>query len=151
MSLTKVNYIDNSTIITAQNLNDIQDNVINLQNEIPNKLSMELLWENASPTSSFAAQTIALDYSQFDRIKIEADLLPDYKAVLMCEVKAENEIGCEFLYGGASAVFSRRCILNANGLEVQDGYQTPYSTVTPQQNDTIYIPWRIYGIKGVKE
>ena len=28
MSLTKVNYIDNSTIITAKNLNDIQDNVI---------------------------------------------------------------------------------------------------------------------------
>ena len=28
MSLTKVNYIDNETIITAQNLNDIQDNVI---------------------------------------------------------------------------------------------------------------------------
>ena len=28
MSLTKVNYIDNSTIITAQNLNDIQDNII---------------------------------------------------------------------------------------------------------------------------
>ena len=30
MSLTKVNYIDNSTIITAQNLNDIQDNIIEL-------------------------------------------------------------------------------------------------------------------------
>lgn len=28
MSLTKVNYIDNSTIITAKNLNDIQDNII---------------------------------------------------------------------------------------------------------------------------
>lgn len=35
MSLTKVNYIDNSTIITAKNLNDIQDNIIELQNRIP--------------------------------------------------------------------------------------------------------------------
>lgn len=35
MSLTKVNYIDNSTIITAKNLNDIQDNIIELQNNRP--------------------------------------------------------------------------------------------------------------------
>lgn len=34
MSLTKVNYIDNSTIITAKNLNDIQDNIIELDNNL---------------------------------------------------------------------------------------------------------------------
>lgn len=37
MSLTKVNYIDNSTIITAQNLNDIQDNIIEL-NKLEDKI-----------------------------------------------------------------------------------------------------------------
>lgn len=31
--LNKVNYVDNQTIITAQNLNDIQDSVIALENE----------------------------------------------------------------------------------------------------------------------
>lgn len=36
MSLTKVNYIDNETIITAKNLNDIQDNIIELDNNIKN-------------------------------------------------------------------------------------------------------------------
>ena len=34
MSLTKVNYIDNSTIITAKNLNDIQDNIVDIQDNI---------------------------------------------------------------------------------------------------------------------
>lgn len=37
MFLTKVNYIDNSTIITAQNLNDIQDNIIEL-NKLEDKV-----------------------------------------------------------------------------------------------------------------
>lgn len=37
MSLTKVNYIDNSTIITAKNLNDIQDNIIEL-NKLEDKV-----------------------------------------------------------------------------------------------------------------
>ena len=42
MSLTKVNYIDKETVITAQNLNDIQDSILGLeQNEliVNNKLS----------------------------------------------------------------------------------------------------------------
>ena len=37
MSLSKVNYIDNSTIITAKNLNDIQDNIIKL-NKLEDKI-----------------------------------------------------------------------------------------------------------------
>lgn len=32
MSLSKVNYQDNITLITAQNLNDIQDAIIELEN-----------------------------------------------------------------------------------------------------------------------
>ena len=46
MSLTKVNYIDNSTIITAQNLNDIQDNII--QNaELIKKVTPRNLLDNS--------------------------------------------------------------------------------------------------------
>lgn len=33
MALTKVTYVDNQTVITAQNLNDIQDSIINLEND----------------------------------------------------------------------------------------------------------------------
>lgn len=35
------------------------------------KLSMTLLWENASPTSEFPAQTIALDLSKYDAVQVE--------------------------------------------------------------------------------
>ena len=34
MALNKVNYVDNQTIITAQNLNNIQDSIINLENDL---------------------------------------------------------------------------------------------------------------------
>lgn len=50
MSLTKVNYIDNSTIITAKNLNDIQDNVI--QNaELIKKAAPRNLLDNSDFTN----------------------------------------------------------------------------------------------------
>ena len=41
MSLTKVNYIDKETVITAQNLNDIQDAVIDLENELVTMTEIE--------------------------------------------------------------------------------------------------------------
>lgn len=50
MSLTKVNYIDNSTIITAKNLNDIQDNIV--QNaELIKKAAPRNLLDNSDFTN----------------------------------------------------------------------------------------------------
>lgn len=46
MSLTKVNYIDNSTIITAKNLNDIQDNIIQ-NSELVKKVAPRNLLDNS--------------------------------------------------------------------------------------------------------
>lgn len=39
--------------------------------EMPVHNTMDLLWENASPTSAFAAQTISVDFSKYDLIAIE--------------------------------------------------------------------------------
>ena len=72
MSLTKVNYIDNSTIITAKNLNDIQDNIIqnaedlnNIQNNIielnNNSISKDNIINNFTTTEEgFVADARAL-------------------------------------------------------------------------------------------
>lgn len=38
MSLNKINYIDQETVITADNLNNIQDNIISNKMEIDNKV-----------------------------------------------------------------------------------------------------------------
>ena len=58
MSLTKVNYIDNSTIITAKNLNDIQDNIIELNN---NSISKDNIINNFTTTEEgFVADARAL-------------------------------------------------------------------------------------------
>lgn len=50
MSLTKVNYIDNSTIITAQNLNDIQDNIIQ-NSELVKRIAPRNLLDNSNFTN----------------------------------------------------------------------------------------------------
>ena len=39
--------------------------------EVHNKLSMELLWENASPTSEFGNTRINIDLSGFDFVDVE--------------------------------------------------------------------------------
>lgn len=50
MALSKVNYVDNQTIITAQNLNDIQDEIIQntklIKNVAPRNLLDNSYWDN---------------------------------------------------------------------------------------------------------
>lgn len=38
MSLNKINYVDQETVITADNLNDIQDSIIALEDKIPSDI-----------------------------------------------------------------------------------------------------------------
>lgn len=84
MSLTKVNYIDNSTIITAQNLNDIQDNII--QNaELIKKASPRNLLDNSyfrNPVNlrgvtSFVSGQYGIDRWIFDMNGFTATLQSD--------------------------------------------------------------------------
>lgn len=105
-------------------------------------VSMKLLWTNASPTSSFAAQTVSLT-------------LKDYEFVMI-----ESELGSTFCKVGNSTVMfshnsyypSRRTVsVSTSGVTFGEGLKytsCPGDSVASDKN-AVCIPRIIYGFKGV--
>lgn len=62
--------VDQVVMEDGTRLNTKIDEISNITPESIGALSMELVWENASPMSNFAAQTIALGVINGDRITI---------------------------------------------------------------------------------
>lgn len=107
-------------------------------------VQMELLWENASPSSDFAAQTVALDLDGFDMVKVVA--YHQKTAHRVCsEVSAvAGESGVLRTFPSGTNTY-RYFEVSLSGVNFEDTRQTSTSA-----NNEYIIPARIYGIKGVK-
>ncbi|MDD3428435.1 MAG: hypothetical protein PHG02_00330 [Oscillospiraceae bacterium] len=115
------------------------------------KLSMKLLWENISPSSTFAEQTLALDLSKYDGVVIalntyiSGNTVADY---VMCKKGEKTQITFGG-YSGAYVAFHFRYISTSdNGVSFENNV-----TYIPTGNNTdnnYNIPVKIYGIKGVQ-
>ena len=116
-----------------------------LENDIQGKIQMDLLWVNASPTSSFAAQTISLDLSTYDLVFVR------------CRCN-DNSILSEFgaKDGYLSTIqrdtsgdqgYQRKFQVSDTGVYFQgvSGYEGGFST----SMDGYMVPFDIYGIKGI--
>ena len=108
---------------------------------LQNKAEFILLWENASPSSDFAAQTVALDLSVYGFIFVEGRGC----GVWTCRVGGEAR-----LVTNHSGVLwrTRRFTAYEQGVEFNDAYQGYYSQDGAVSNSDC-IPLYIYGIKGV--
>ena len=118
--------------------------------EVHNKLSMELLWENASLDSEFAAQTVMLSLNEVTKIEII------YRNIISDEKSSSAIAYTNVLEWNFNAVdnngknVSRYLALNDNSVYFGNGYE--YSSYGSYSiNNTVLIPYRIYGIKGVVE
>lgn len=112
--------------------------------------TLELLWENEDPTSSFAAQTISLDLSSYDAVYVffgytNGDV---FQRGMMLIDSATNH----FRYTGNSSnnirMFERTATANTSGVAFSDGtYRTQGSAGTSNTGNSYMIPFAIYGIK----
>lgn len=91
------------------------------------------LWENASPTSAFANQTLTLDFSSYDLMVILFNLDSNSRSVSPAIVP----IG----HPGASAFQNnvRTFLVHTNDIQ--------FDSVSP--SSAVMIPYVIYGVKGV--
>jgi hypothetical protein len=112
-------------------------------------VSKEILWENASPTSSFAAQTVTLrnNWGSYDAIGIQFS--DGYSE--MCAISGRScQSTTAFPASDANnnvMVHYRWASIVSGGVNFETGY---YLTVNGQfQNNDHGIPQKIYGIKGV--
>ena len=103
----------------------------------------DLLWENDSLTSNFAAQTIALDLSFYDAVYVEAVRATDDNIVSDAITVAVGGLP-GFLIGHTEefAVTRRRVTATTTGVKFLGFYSA--NTTNGATND---IPYRIWGVK----
>ena len=112
------------------------------------------LWENASPTSTFAAQTISLDLSKYDAIILIAQ-----------DIDTEPESYYISMNYGSTYIYGHRDLANSNtvpltyrhvsasntGIVFSDGqYKMLNGSNSPTVRNDFRVPTVIYGVKGVK-
>lgn len=108
------------------------------------KVSMTLLWVNASPTSIFAPQSVALALSAYDYVVIEFCLNPsvwNMKTSAWYRVGAGDSIVS--VPDGNPVTYFRGLTVNTDGVSFANGQ------LGQNINNYQMIPLRIYGIKGV--
>jgi hypothetical protein len=103
----------------------------NLHSEVLAGFNNEVLWENASPTSEFARQTLELDLTKYARIKVE---MVD-GAVQELLFKNEQYV---LLFGE----YWRKCKFTDIGVEFENAYVFGYETT---QYNGHCIPYKIIG------
>lgn len=122
-------------------------------------ISITKLWENASPTSTFAAQTIALDLSVYDAVEIyyygQLDHLGYGYRSARFSMGIQGAITHAEPIGNLAYILSatRRVKATTTGVVFGTGYSTYVgaSSTTPTNPDNAdCVPYQIYGIKGVK-
>ena len=109
------------------------------------KLSMELLWENASPSSTFAEQTINLDLSRYTYVRI-------FFGGMYVDIKVGKNGRYSSFWKPNNVVFAIRTIQTTSDSitfsECFTFWNNNISTVNTDMQD-VFIPVEIYGIKGV--
>lgn len=117
------------------------------------KLSMELLWENASPTSEFASQTITLP-KECDMMLVNYYGMGSNTAnmaAIVTNVNADENLIAVQIDGSKSYLCARTASLRGKNAIFGAGYFVQAGSGTTSTNNGVCKPTRIYGIKGVSE
>lgn len=112
------------------------------------KMSMELLWENASPTSGFGGQSVKGDFSQYTHVMIFAIRSTTNDANMTAVLLKVGDAG--HIQGNIDGFIHERAVvvLPEEVLFYNHSFYRTYGG-TSESNDAYIIPTAIYGIKGV--
>ena len=118
----------------------------------------DLLWTNASPSSNFSAQEIALD-TTFDLYAIRylgsngdnSNEIIFLQNVLTKYCNMQFISGTENNFSGIQVIFKRSATRSSNGITFSNGYMSQQGgSWTTNYSANKCIPMQIYGIKGVQ-
>ena len=107
----------------------------------------ELLWTNASPASAFAAQTVNLDLSDYDAVKVEF-YAPDFSANCW-EFGTVGAVRRTQAFMSVNGRHIRNFLATSTGVVFSKGEASSGQTTGVGDNNGTMIPQRIFGIKGV--
>ena len=108
-------------------------------------VAIDLLWENASLNSSFAAQTITLDLSKYTLLLISyRDLGGGYVGNIFIPV---NDSECGYYTATRGGFLYRNANASQNSLQFHDGAIAVSINGSWSQNNEVMIPGFVYGVK----
>lgn len=105
-----------------------------------------LLWQNASPSSDFAAQTVSLNLADFDLVMmiVRYTTSNNRSAGFICPVGADG-----MLFLALNVNIFRYYSASVSGVEFQKGQKVVSYDGNSSDLNKACIPTAIYGIKGV--
>lgn len=110
-------------------------------------MQMELLWENASPTSSFAAQTVSVALTEYDLYAIAYK----FSSANIMEMTQISRVGSNMnlISLDSNNIKCRFVTYDSGKLTFTTGYNRSFNPSAQSEDATMIIPVCIYGIKGV--
>ena len=116
------------------------------------KETQELLWTNPDPTATFAAQTINLDLSEYDSVRVlsRTNTTSNHRRYFDCPVGNSQQI---FSFGSAGAgaathLSNRSYTTSISGISFENSYYKNLTNTTVETDNFSCIPVEIYGIKN---
>ena len=107
-------------------------------------MTVDLLWTNASPTASFAPQTLNINFSDYSMVLVVLKLVNSLD-IYIDNISTKDGRQTRVVNGG-SVLMHRDYIVNNTSIEILAGYiVNSYGTDTADNNRL--IPYQIYGIK----
>lgn len=138
----------------AVNKSYVDEKAASLTKQIDTKVSMTLLWENASPTSEFAAQMIPIDLQDYDAVEIcfrssNTETGLDTVRTKLGNTMRHYSISVPTSGSYACGAYIREANILAEGIDFTDTrYKRTNVTTAASTINTVHIPLYIYGIKG---
>lgn len=105
-----------------------------------------MLWENSNPNTNFRSQTVSLDLSKYDMLQIffkNGATSSSYAASLMALIDGRNYMMTMPHFAASGGNSYRMLVPTSTGITFNSGYIGGQG-----QNDSINIPYAIYGIKN---
>lgn len=112
-------------------------------------MSMELLWENASPTSEFVPQTVSVELNRYDSYMVVGRAVNNTETYFSTLVPVGKNTYLTFQSQYSLNKGSRMVIYKDSGLDFRVGILVNASSNTSSEVASWCIPTHIYGIKGV--
>lgn len=109
---------------------------------------LELLWTNPSPTSTFAAQTVALDLSDYHAVFILFRRNTSDENYYSKYYLKTNDSKYQMLvaqYG--TIILDRGCKVDDDGLRFNDSYNFATNVANRTVDNNQVIPYKVYGYK----
>ena len=128
-------------------INDIDKSVQNLIKMTNAKVTITKLWENASPNSAFAPQTLTIaNLSSYQ----EYIILYRFHTTLDMNLTESAEVGAGTIMNmcDAGSIYRRNVTYEASGLTISGIDGVKISGVVNVTDNRYLIPAKIYGIKS---